>query len=97
MNINYPQNTDKQLFSDYIGNQIQLSQIMPPEEYGKFSDTYITNNSVSPETAYLFFMAVERYKYNVRLYHGDDFKSKVAELIAFILTQEIKIIVRHDR
>ena len=98
MNIHYPSNTDKQLFSDYIGNQIQQPQVMATlEDCSKFPDTYITNNSVTPETAYLFFMAVEKYKYNVRMYHNDDFKLKVVELIAFILTQEIKIIVRHDR
>ncbi len=99
MNINYPKNTDKPMFSDYIGNQIQLPQIEVPQsqDFSKFPNTYITNNSVSPGTAYIFFMAVQKYKNNVLMYQGKDSYERTTELISFILTQETNIFVRHDR
>jgi len=99
MNVNYPKNTEKPLFFDYIGNQIQLPQIEVPQmqDFSKFPNTYVTNNSVSPRTAYIFFMAVQKYRNNVLMYHGNDFYEKTTELISFILTQETNIFVRHDR
>ncbi len=99
MNVNYPKNTNKPMFSDYIGNQIQLPQIEVPQtqDFSKFPNTYITNNSVSPGTAYIFFMAVQKYKNYVLMYHGNDSYEKTTELVSFILTQETNIFVRHDR
>lgn len=97
MNINYPNANDKYLFADYIGNQIPQIEAPQLQDFRQFPDTYITNNSVSPSTAYIFFMAVQKYKNNVIMYQGKDSYEKTTELIAFILTQETKIFVRHDR
>lgn len=68
------------------------------EEYSDgFPITYHTNNSVSEETAYLFYTRVVYYAMKVMYYIEKDTQAKLIELIAYILTQELKIIVRHDR
>lgn len=98
MKIEYPNNHDKPIFAAYQQQQIEVPKIeIAADGYSSFPETYITNHSISMETAYYFFVAVQKYQYAVLTYHGNNLQNMIIKLTAFILTQETNIIVRHDR
>ena len=98
MKIEYPNNHDKPIFAAYQQQQIEVPKIeIAADGYSSFPETYITNHSIGMETAYYFFVAVQKYQYAVLTYHGNNLQNMIIKLTAFILTQETNIIVRHDR
>ena len=92
---------DGMLFPYFEGIESSLPGMIDKqtgEEYTTgFPITYHTNYTVSKETAYLFFTRVSQYRQQLMHYHEKDAQMRMISLIAYILTQELKIIVRHDR
>ena len=96
MKIENPRITEKSAFEKCMESNIEI----PKQDFNQNDfNAYISNNSVSFDVSSLFFQSVMKYESLVKKFEGEikDIYEKIINLLANILTQELRIFVRHDR
>lgn len=96
MKIENPRITEKSAFEKCMESNIEIPK---PDFNQNDFNAYISNNSVSFDVSALFFQSVMKYESLVKKFEGEikDIYEKIINLLANILTQELRIFVRHDR